>query len=101
MPRGCPTRTRLPNAIEMNAPLEARIRAASAELAKPGGWHLAIDQLDQIVMQLVGASDPDATTVHLALDQLQILSQWAGVMSPQELRRVNNAILRLNALSVH
>lgn len=83
----------------MNTVLEARIRAAGAEMTKPGRWRIALEQLDQATSQIIAAPDLDKHTALLALDNLHALYQWAGVMQNHELRQLNNDILLLtNAL---
>ncbi len=81
----------------MDTALEARIRAAGAEMSKPGRWRVALEQLDQITNQILALPDVDKETAQLALDQLHALFQWAPVMQSHELRTLNNAILRLNS----
>lgn len=80
----------------MDTALEARIRAAGAEMAKPGRWRLSLEQLDQLTTQIVTLPDVDRETAQLALDQLRLLYQWAGVMQAHELRTLNHAILQLD-----
>lgn len=83
----------------MNVVLEARIRAAGAEMHKPGRWRVALEQLGQATTQILTASELDKHAAALTLETLQQLYQWASVMSSQELRQLNNAILELsNAL---
>ena len=82
----------------MNAALESRIRAAGAEMAKPGRWRIALDQLDQITTQLVTAEETDTHDAQLALEQLQLLYQWASVMSSQDFHRLNRAVMQLSEL---
>lgn len=80
----------------MDTALEARIRAAGAEMTKPGRWRLSLEQLDQLTTQIVTLPDVDRETAQLALDQLRLLYQWAGVMQAHELRTLNHAILQLD-----
>ena len=82
----------------MNAALEFRIRAAGAEMAKPGRWRIALDQLDQITTQLVTAAETDTHDAQLALEQLQLLYQWASVMSSQDFHRLNRDVMQLSEL---
>jgi hypothetical protein len=83
----------------VNTVLEARIRAASAEMTKPGRWRIALEQLDQAATQLLGAEDLDREAAQLTLENLQALYQWASVMQNHELHRLTHAILELtNAL---
>lgn len=82
----------------MNAALESRIRAAGAEMAKPGRWRIALDQLDQITTQLVTTEETDTHDAQLALEQLQLLYQWASVMSSQDFHRLNRAVMQLSEL---
>jgi hypothetical protein len=83
----------------MNTVLEARVRAAGAEMSKPGRWRLALEQLVQATAQILASPEFDKHTAQLTLDYLHALYQWAGVMSSHELRQLNNAILQLtNAL---
>lgn len=84
----------------MNAVLEARIRAAGAEMNKPGRWRVALEQLGQATTQILTASELDRHAAELTLEYLHALYGWASVMSSQELHRLNNAILELtNALA--
>lgn len=84
----------------MDTVLEARIRAASAEMNKPGHWRIALDQLAQITNQILTATDFDQKAAQLGLDNLQSLYQWASVMQQHELKQLNAAILKLtNALA--
>ena len=78
--------------------MESRIRAAGAEMAKPGRWRIALEQLDQITTQLVTAEETDTHDAQLALEQLQLLYQWAGVMSSQDFHRLNRAVMQLSEL---
>jgi len=83
----------------MNTVLEARVRAASAEMTKPGRWRVALEQLDQAASQILAAPELDEPLARLTLDNLHALYQWASVMQNHELRQLNNAILQLsNAL---
>lgn len=83
----------------MNTALEARIRAAGAEMTKPGRWRLALEQLDQASVQILASPDLDRQAAQLTLENLQALYQWASVMQNHELHRLNSAILQLtNAL---
>lgn len=83
----------------MNTVLEARIRAAGAEMSKPGRWRIALEQLTQATAQILAESDFDKHAAQLALDNLHALYQWAPVMQNHELRQLNNAVLDLtNAL---
>ena len=83
----------------MNTVLEARVRAAGAEMTKPGRWRVALEQLDQAASQLLAAPELDEPLARLTLDNLHALYQWASVMQSHELRQLNNAILQLsNAL---
>lgn len=81
----------------MNTVLFTRVRAAGAEMNKPGRWRVALDQLDQAVTQLLATAEIDATTAQLMLDNLYALYQWAGVMQSHELHKLNDAVMRLNA----
>lgn len=83
----------------MNTALEARIRAAGAEMTKPGRWRIALEQLDQAAVQILATPDLDRQAAQLTLDNLQALYQWASVMQNHELHRLNGAIIALtNAL---
>ncbi|HZQ06874.1 MAG TPA: hypothetical protein VFD70_09875 [Anaerolineae bacterium] len=82
----------------MDTALEIRIRAAGAEMMKPGRWRLAMEQLRQATEQILASPDVDSDTARLALEQWRLLSQWASVMQPHELRQVNHAILELDKL---
>ena len=80
----------------MNTVLEARVRAAGAEMTKPGRWRVALEQLDQATSQLVAAPELDRQVAQLTLENLQGLYQWASVMQNHELRQLNMAILQLS-----
>lgn len=79
----------------MNAVLETRIRAAGAEMSKPGRWRIALEQLEQATTQIVAAPETDIECAGLALENLQMLYQWASVMSSQEYHRLNRAVMQL------
>lgn len=79
----------------MNTVLEMRIRAASAEMSKPGRWRVALEQLDQATTQIVAAPETDTECAALALESLQLLYQWASVMSGPEYHRLNRAVMQL------
>jgi hypothetical protein len=79
----------------MDTALETRIRAAGAELGKPGHWRIALSQLDQATAQILASPDFDRQTAQLALEQLHSLYSWAGVMQNHELRQLNHDILQL------
>lgn len=81
--------------LPMNAALETRIRAAGAEMSKPGRWRVALDQLDQATSQILALPDLDVHAAELALEYLQQLYQWAGVMQNYEYHRLNQAVMRL------
>jgi hypothetical protein len=72
----------------MNAALETRIRAAGAEMSKPGRWRVALEQLDQATAQILASADAD----------VQLLYQWSSVMSSQEFHRLNHAVMQLTEL---
>jgi hypothetical protein len=80
----------------MNTVLEARVRAAGAEMTKPGRWRVALEQLDQAAGQILAAPEVDKPVAQLTLENLQGLYQWASVMSSQELRQLNTAIIQLS-----
>lgn len=80
----------------MNTVLEARVRAAGAEMNKPGRWRVALEQLDQATSQLLAAPELDKQVAELALENLKGLYQWASVMQNHELRQLNTAILQLS-----
>lgn len=80
----------------MNAALETRIRAAGAEMNKPGRWRVALEQLDQATQQILASPDLDEHAAQLTLDNLHALYQWASVMQNHELRLLNHAILTLS-----
>jgi hypothetical protein len=83
----------------MDTALETRIRAAGAEMTKPGRWRIALEQLAQAAGQILAAPEFDKDAAQLALDNLHALYQWAGVMQRHELKQLNTAILDLtNAL---
>ncbi len=79
----------------MNTVLETRIRAAGAEMLKPGRWRIALEQLDQITTQLVATPDMDKHAAQLTLDTLHALYSYASVMQNHELHRLNHNILQL------
>jgi hypothetical protein len=79
----------------MNAVLETRIRAAGAEMSKPGRWRVALEQLDQATTQILAAPETDRECAALALENLQLLYQWASVMSGQDFHRLNRAVMQL------
>lgn len=79
----------------MNTALETRIRAAGAEMNKPGRWRITLEQLDQATQQILAAPEFDEHAAQLALDNVHALYQWASVMQSHELRRLNNALLKL------
>lgn len=79
----------------MNTALETRIRAAGAEMQKPGRWRIAFEQLDQIAAQLLAAPDLDKHAAQLTLENLHTLYAHAGVMQNHELRHLNLVILQL------
>ncbi len=80
----------------MNTVLETRIRAAGAEMTKPGRWRVALEQLDQATAQILASPDFDKHAAQLTLDNLHALYQWASVMQNHELRQLNTAILQLS-----
>jgi hypothetical protein len=82
----------------MNTVLEMRVRAAGAEMSKPGRWRVARQQLLQATEQILADPDPDRSTVRLTLDNLQSLYAWADVMLRDELTQLNAAVMRLHAL---
>src|SRR5258707_11788440 len=59
----------------MNVVLEARIRAAGAEMNKPGRWRVALEQLGQATTQVLTASELDKHAAALTLETLQALYQ--------------------------
>lgn len=79
----------------MNTVLEARIRAAGAEMNKPGRWRVALQQLTQATEQILSASDLDKHAARLAVDNLQTLYQWASVMQSHELHQLNHSLFEL------
>ena len=79
----------------MNTALEARIRAAGAEMSKPGRWRIALEQMDQATQQILASPEFDEHAAQLALDNVHALYQWASVMQSHELRCLNNALLEL------
>lgn len=79
----------------MNTVLETRIRAAGAEMTKPGRWRIALEQLDQATTQILASPDLDKHAAQLTLDQLHALYQWASVMQNHELHKLTTAILQL------
>lgn len=83
----------------MNTVLEARIRAAGAEMSKPGRWRVALEQLDQATQQILASPDFDEHAAQLTLENLRTLYQWASVMQNHELRRLNSALLDLTIAS--
>lgn len=84
----------------MNTVLETRIRAAGAEMHKPGRWRVALEQLDQLTAQILASPDLDKHAAQLTLDNLHALYAHASVMQNHELRRLNHLIFQLtNALS--
>ena len=84
-------------AAHMNTALESRVRAAGAEMSKPGRWRLALEQLDQATTQILSTTEVDTEAAHLTLDTMYVLYQWSSVMQSHELHKLNSAILRLNA----
>lgn len=80
----------------MNTVLEARIRAAGAEMNKPGRWRIALEQLDQATRQILASPEFDEHAAQLTLDNLHALYQWASVMQNHELRQLNHALLELS-----
>lgn len=80
----------------MNTALEMRIRAAGAEMSKPGRWRVALEQLDQATTQILASADLDVHAAQLALENLQLLYQWASVMQNHEYHRLNQAVMRLS-----
>lgn len=84
----------------MDTVLEARLRAASAEMTKPGRWRVALRELEQAASQLLASPEADVQGLQLTLDTLMGLYQWANVMQSHELRTLNQTRLKLaNALS--
>ncbi len=81
----------------MNTVLETRIRAAGAEMLKPGRWRVALEQLDQASTQILAAPDLDKHAAQLTLDTLHGLYAHASVMQNHELRRLNHIIFQLNS----
>lgn len=79
----------------MNTVLETRIRAAGAEMLKPGRWRVALEQLDQATTQILAAPDLDKHAAQLTLDTLHALYAHAGVMQNHELRLLNHLIFQL------
>jgi len=79
----------------MNAALETRIRAAGAEMSKPGRWRVALAQLIQVTAQILAAPEMDRQCARLTLENLQLLYQWASVMSNAEYHRLNRAVMQL------
>ncbi|MBI4670985.1 MAG: hypothetical protein HY741_04880 [Chloroflexi bacterium] len=79
----------------MNAVLEARIRAAGAEMSKPGRWRVALQQLDQATTQILATPELDVHAAELALENLQRLYPWASVMQGHEYHLLNQAVMRL------
>ena len=79
----------------MNAVLETRIRAAGAEMSKPGQWRIALSQLEQATAQILASAETDTQAAQLALEHLQLLYQWSAVMSGQEFHRLNHAVMQL------
>jgi hypothetical protein len=79
----------------MNTAVEARIRAAGAEMSKPGRWRIAMSQLEQAAEQILADPETDRHAAELALENLHALYPWAGVMSNQEFHRLNQAVMRL------
>jgi hypothetical protein len=80
----------------MNTVLTMRVRAAGAEMSKPGRWRVALEQLEQAVDQLLGSSEFDAETARLALDALYGIYQWTPVMQEHERRRLNATVFALS-----
>lgn len=79
----------------MNTALETRIRAAGAEMSKPGRWRIAFTQLDQATNQILAAPDPDIHAAQTVLENLQMLYQWAPVMQNHEYHRLNQLVMQL------
>lgn len=81
----------------MNTVLELRLRAASAEMSKPGPghWRLAHTQFLQAVDQLFADFPPDRQLVQLAFDTATQLYNFAPAMRPAELSALNTAAARL------
>lgn len=80
----------------MNTALEARIRAAGAEMSKPGRWRLAQEQLHQAASQIVSSAEIDLDCAQLALENLQLLYQWASVMPSHEYHLLNQDVMHLS-----
>lgn len=79
----------------MDTVLEARLRAASAEMTKPGRWRVALQELEQAATQLLASPDAETPSLQLTLDTLIGLYQWASVMQSHELRILNQTRLKL------
>lgn len=79
----------------MDTVLLTRVRAAGAEMNKPGHWRVALNQLDQAVSQLLAAPSLDQATAQVTLENLYALYQWSAVMQGHELTRLNTAVMRL------
>jgi hypothetical protein len=80
----------------MHSALETRIRAAGAEMSKPGHWRLALEQLTQAATQILASPESDVESAQLALDQLFVLYQWSSVMSSADYHRLNQAVMQLS-----
>ncbi len=81
----------------INTAIEARVKAAGAEMKKPGCWRIAYQQLLQATDQLLADPESDRETARLALDNLQALYAWASVMRPDEFQRLNAAVFALQS----
>jgi hypothetical protein len=79
----------------MNTALETRIRAAGAEMSKPGRWRIALSQLDQTTNQILNAPEFDMHAAQTDLENLQMLYQWAPVMQNHEYHRLNQLLMQL------
>ena len=80
----------------MDTVLSARVRAAGQELAKPGRWRVALDQLDQAVTQLLATPEFDVELGQTALETLYALYGWVDVMQAHERKQLNRAVLELS-----
>jgi hypothetical protein len=79
----------------MDTVLETRIRAAGAEMTKPGRWRVALEELEQAATQLLASTD-DPADLQMLLHQLMGLYQFASVMQNHELRRLNQVTLQVS-----
>jgi len=64
-------------------------------MSKPGRWRVALEQLEQATAQILAAPEADIACAVLVLEHLQMLYQWASVMSSAEYHRLNRAVMQL------